>query len=78
MVISRGQGEPFQMHATSLFRNTCEGKTNRVLIDDGARWIAAWRRARTREPDSSCQSSLKYACVFNFWPCQEVCETRAE
>ena len=27
------------MHAMSLLLNTCDGMTNRVLIDDGARWI---------------------------------------
>ena len=32
MVMSRGQDERSQMHA-------CSGMTNRVLIDDGARWI---------------------------------------
>ena len=37
--MSRGQDERSQMHATSLLLNTCDGMTNRVLIDDGARWI---------------------------------------
>ena len=39
MVMSRGQDERSQMHAMSLLLNTCEGMTNRMLIDDGARWI---------------------------------------
>ena len=39
MVTSRGQDERSQMHAMSLSLNTCEGMTNRVLIDDGAGWI---------------------------------------
>ena len=39
MVMSRGQDERSQMHAMSLLLNTCEGMTNRVLMDDGARWI---------------------------------------
>ena len=39
MVMSRGQDERSQMHAMSLLLNTCSGMTNRVLIDDGARWI---------------------------------------
>ena len=39
MVMSRGQEERSQMHAMSLLFNTCSGMTNRVLIDDGARWI---------------------------------------
>ena len=34
MVMSRGQ-----MHAMSLLLNTCSGMTNKVSIDDGARWI---------------------------------------
>ena len=39
MVMSRGQDERSQMHAMSLLLKTCSGMTNRVLIDDGARWI---------------------------------------
>ena len=38
MVMSRGQDERSQMHAMSLLLDTYEGMTNRVLIDDGARW----------------------------------------
>ena len=38
MVMSRGQDERSQMHAMSPLLNTCNGKTNRVLIDEGARW----------------------------------------
>ena len=39
MVMSRGQDERSQMHAVSLLPSTCEGMTNRVLIDEGAKWI---------------------------------------
>ena len=39
MVMSRGQDERSQTHAMSLLLSTCEGMTNRVPIDDGARWI---------------------------------------
>ena len=39
MVMSRGQDERSQMHTMSLLLDTCEGMTNRVLIDDGANWI---------------------------------------
>ena len=39
MVMSRGQDERSQTHAMSLLLKTCEGMTNRVLIDDGASWI---------------------------------------
>ena len=37
-MVMRGQDERSQMHAMSLLLNTCSGVTNRVLIDDGARW----------------------------------------
>ena len=39
VVMSRGQDERSQVHAMSVLLNTCSGMTNRVLIDDGARWI---------------------------------------
>ena len=39
MVMSRGQDERAKMHAMSLLLSTCEGMTNRALIDDGAKWI---------------------------------------
>ena len=39
MLMSRGQDERSQMHAMSLLLNSCEGMTNRVLIEDGARWM---------------------------------------
>ena len=38
MVMSRGHDEQSQMYAMSLLLSTCEGMTNRVLIDDGAKW----------------------------------------
>ena len=38
-VMSRGQDERSQMHAMSLLLSMCEVMTNRVLIDDGAKWI---------------------------------------
>ena len=46
MVMSRGQDERSQMHAMSLLLNTCSGMTNRVLIDDGARWILQGEQER--------------------------------
>ena len=39
VVMSSGQDERSQMHAMSVLLNTCSGMANRVLIDDGARWI---------------------------------------
>ena len=38
MVMSRGPDERSQMHALSVLLGTCEGMTNRVLIE-GAKWI---------------------------------------
>ena len=35
-------------------------------------------RARTREPDTWCDSSLLYAGVDNLWPCKGARETRAQ
>ena len=39
MVMSRGQDEGSQIHAVCLLLSTCEGMTNRVLIDEGAKWM---------------------------------------
>ena len=39
IVMSRGQDERSQVPAMSLLLNTCSAMTNRVIIDDGARWI---------------------------------------
>ena len=39
MVMSRGQDERSQMHAMSVLLSTCEGMSDRALIDDGARRI---------------------------------------
>ena len=37
------------MHTMSLLLNTCSGMTNRVLIDDGARLLAATTSGRAKE-----------------------------
>ena len=37
MVMSKGQDERSQKHAMSLLLSTCEGMTNRALIDEGAK-----------------------------------------
>ena len=39
MVMSRGADERAQMHAMSMLLNTCEGVTDRALIDMGSNWI---------------------------------------
>ena len=39
MVTSRSADERVQMHAMSLLLNTCEGMTDRALIDTGGTWI---------------------------------------
>ena len=39
MVMSRGPDERAPMHAMSILLSTCEGMSDRVLIDAGANWI---------------------------------------
>ena len=37
MVMSRGPDERAPMHAVSILLSSCEGMSNRVLIDEGAK-----------------------------------------
>ena len=60
MVMSRGQDKRSQMHAMSVLLNTCSAMTNRVLIDDGARWILQGDE-QERETEQLGQSSLQHA-----------------
>ena len=39
MVMSRGPDERTQMQSMSYLLSTCEGMSNRELIDDGAAWV---------------------------------------
>ena len=39
MVMSRGPDERTQMQSVSYLLSTCEGMSNRELIDDGAAWV---------------------------------------
>ena len=39
MVMSRGPDERTQMQPMSCLLSTCEGMSNRELIDDGAAWV---------------------------------------
>ena len=39
MVRARGPGERAQMTSTGYLLSTCEGTSNRELIDDGAAWV---------------------------------------
>ena len=41
--------------------NTCSGMTNRVLIDDGARWILQGDEQERENRTAWCQSSLQHA-----------------
>ena len=75
MVMSKGQDERSQMHPMSLLPNTCSGMTNRVLVDDGARWILQGDK-QVRENRTG--SSLQYAGGDYFWPCEGARETRAQ
>ena len=69
MVVSRGQDERSQM------LNTCEGMTNRVLIDDGAKWMVQGSGQEQRDRTDGVNS---YAGVDNLWSCEGARETRAE
>ena len=62
----------------SLLLNTCDGMTNRVLIDDGARRILLGDEQERENRTVWCQSSPQYTGVDNFWPCEGARETRAE
>ena len=57
MVMSRGPDERSQIHAMGISLNTCSGMTNRVLIDDGARWIQR-RDEQERESRSAGVKAL--------------------
>ena len=58
--------------AMSRGRNMCSGMTNRVLIDDGARWTL---QGGTRDSSSWGQSSPQHAGGDYFWPCKRARET---
>ena len=77
-VMSRGQDERSQMHAMSLLLSTCEGMTNRALVDDGAKWILQGREEEHENRTAGVKSSLQYTAVDNFWSCEGARETRAE
>ena len=77
-MVTRGPDERSQMHAMSVLLSTCEGMSDRALIDEGARWILQGERARTARPDRWCQSSLQYAGVDNLWTSEGTRETRLE
>ena len=49
MVMSRGADERAQMHAMSMLLNTCEGMTDRELIDTGGNWIQQWSEQEQRD-----------------------------
>ena len=38
VVMSRGPDERSQMHAMSMLLSTCDGMSDRLLIDEGANW----------------------------------------
>ena len=71
MVMSRGQDERSQMHAMSVLLNTCSGMTNRVLIDDGARWIL-------QGDEQERENRALRAGGDYFWLCKGARETRAQ
>ena len=64
MVMSTGPDERSQMRAMSLLLS---GMTNRVLIDNGARWMLQGDEQERENRDSWCESSLQFAGVDNLW-----------
>ena len=65
MVMSRGQDERSQIHAMSVLLNTRSGMTNRVLIDDGARWIPFHRKLK--QLFFLNLKGLISLCSYSFW-----------
>ena len=78
LVMSRDEDDRSQMHAISLLLNTCSGTTNRVLIDDGARWIQHGDEQERENRTAGVKSTLQHAGVDNFGPCKGARETRAQ
>ena len=76
MVMSRGQDEGSQMHAMSLLLNTCSGMTNRVLIEDGARWIL--QGDEQERENRTAVLKLQHAGGDFFWPCKGAREPTAQ
>ena len=76
MVMSRGQDERSQMHAMSLLLSTCEGMTNRALIDDGAKWILQGDE-QERENWTAGVKALYSMLASTIWSCEGARETRA-
>ena len=56
-----------------LLLSTCEGMTNRVLIDDGAKWIMQGSEQEQRDRTAGVK-----ALFSMFWSCEGARETRAE
>ena len=66
------------MHAMSLLLNTCSGMTNRVLIDDGARWILQGDEQEREDGTAGVKALHKQAGGDCFWPCKGARETSAQ
>ena len=78
MVMSRGQDERSQMHAMSLLLNTCEGMTNRVLIDDGARWIHHGEERERENRTASVKALYSMLASTTSGRAKELVKTRAQ
>ena len=72
MVMSRGPDERSQMHAVSVLLSTCEGVTNRVLTDEGAKWILQGSEQELRDRTAgvkalySMLASTTSGCLLEF------------
>ena len=61
MVMSRSADERAQMNAMSILLNTCEGMTDRALIDTGGNWIQQGYEQEQRDR-TACVRKLSAVC----------------
>ena len=61
MLMSRGPDERAQMRSMSDLLSTCDGMSNRELIDDGATWIQQGNEQEQRDRTAGVKSSLQCA-----------------
>ena len=78
MGMSRSQAERSQMHAMSLLLNTCSGMTNRMLIDDGARWILQGDEQERKNRTAGVKALYNMLAATTSGPCKGARETRAQ
>ena len=76
MVMSQGPDERQQMHAMSVLLNTCEGMTDRALIDTGGNWIQQGSEQEQRDRAAGVKALSSVLASENLWSCKGARETR--